>query len=188
MTRELSHVIGIDDAPFHPDHRGDVPLVGAIFSHMRLEGVLTAKVRRDGVNATARIERMVSQSRYGSQLQAVLLQGIAVAGFNVIDIHALHQQLNLPVIVVSRKLPDMQSIRDALLNNVSGGERKWRLIEQAGPMEAAANVYIQCAGISLKLAEVLIRKYAKNSNIPEPLRTAHIIATGLASSDSRQRV
>jgi endonuclease V-like protein UPF0215 family len=188
MTRELSHVIGFDDAPFHQEHRGDVPLVGAVFSHARLEGVLIDKVRRDGANATACIERMISQSRYGPQLQAILLQGIAVAGFNVVDIHALHQRLHLPVIVVSRKLPDMEAIRDALLNNVPGGRRKWRLIEQAGPMELVANVYIQHVGISPGKAGVLIRSSAKNSHIPEPLRTAHLIAAGLVNSNSRQRV
>jgi len=188
MTQVLSHVIGFDDAPFRPEHRGDVPLVGAVFSHMCMEGVLTGKVRRDGVNATSRIEQMVSRSRFAPQLQAVLIQGIAVAGFNVIDIHVLNQRLNLPVIVVSRKLPDMEAIRDALLNNVPGGRQKWRLIEQAGPMESVANVYIQRAGISLGEAGALIRSCAKNSHIPEPLRTAHLIAAGLVNSNSRQRV
>ncbi|MFC1684766.1 DUF99 family protein [Pseudomonadota bacterium] len=188
MTQVLSHVIGFDDAPFRSEHRGDVPLVGAVFSHMRLEGVLTGKVRRDGVNSTSRIEQMVTQSRFAPQLQAVLIQGIAVAGFNVIDIHALNQRLNLPVIVVSRKLPDMEAIKEALLNNVPGGRRKWQLIEQAGPMELVAKVYIQRAGISLGTAEALIRSCAKNSHIPEPLRTAHLIAAGLVNSNSRQRV
>lgn len=188
MSRELSHVIGIDDAPFQPEHRGDVPLVGAVFSRMRLEAVLTCKVRRDGVNATANIEQMISQSRYGPQIQAVLLQGIAVAGFNVIDIQALSQRLGLPVIVVSRKAPDMASIKKALMGAVPGGRRKWQLIEKAGPMELVANVYIQHVGISLGKAGDLIRSFAKNSHIPEPLRTAHLIAAGLVNSNSRQRV
>lgn len=163
-------------------------MVGAVFSHMRLEGVLTGKVRRDGVNATSRIEQMILHSRFAPQLQAVLIQGIAVAGFNVVDIHSLHQRLNLPVIVVSRKLPDMEAIRNALLNKVPGGRRKWRLIEQAGPMELVANVYVQRAGITLNEAADLIRRCAKNSAIPEPLRTAHLIAAGLVNSKSRQRV
>jgi len=188
MTQALSHIIGFDDAPFTPEHRGDVPIVGAVFSHMRLEGVLTGKVRRDGVNATSRIEQMVSESRFAPQLQAVMVQGIAVAGFNVIDIHALNRRLKLPVIVVSRKLPDMEAIRDALLKNVPGGRRKWQLIEQAGPMEMVAKVYIQRAGISRDGAGTLIRSCAKNSHIPEPLRTAHLIAAGLVNSNSRQRV
>ena len=52
MSKRISHVIGFDDAPFAPDFRGDVALVGAVFAGPRLEGVLRGRVRRDGVNST----------------------------------------------------------------------------------------------------------------------------------------
>ena len=188
MNPVLSHVVGFDDAPFLPEHRGDVQLVGAVFSHLCLEGVLTGKVRRDGTNATERIESIILGSRFAPQLQGVLLQGIAVAGFNVIDIQRLNQRLGMPVVVVSRKRPDRDAIKKALLERVSGGLRKWRLIEQAGPMESVAGVYIQRAGISQEQARGLIERFAINGSIPEPLRTAHLIAAGIANSNSRQRV
>ena len=95
----ISHVVGFDDAPFAPGHRGDVPLVGAVFCGNRLEGVLCGKVRRDGANATEELVRLVEQSRFRAHLQAVLLQGIALAGFNVVDLPELHQRLELPVLV-----------------------------------------------------------------------------------------
>lgn len=185
---KLSHVIGIDDAPFARSERGDVPMVGAVFSGMRLEGVLTGRVRRDGANATRRIAEMVAESRFYGQLQLVLLQGIAMAGFNVVDIHALREQLGLPVMVVARRRPDMKAIRRALMTRVPGGARKWRLVEKAGPMEALAGVYVQRAGIDLAHAKWLIERLAVNSDIPEPLRTAHIIAGGVATGESRHRV
>ena len=46
--RPLSNVIGIDDAPFQRSHRGNVGLVGAIFTRHRLDGVVLGQVRRDG--------------------------------------------------------------------------------------------------------------------------------------------
>lgn len=184
----LSHVIGIDDAPFPRTHRGDILMVGAVFSGMRLEGVLTDKVRRDGANATQRIARMIAGSRFYAQLQLVLLQGIALAGFNVVDIHALQRQLGLPVMVVARKQPNMKAIHRALMTRVPGGARKWRLVEQAGPMESVAGVYVQCAGLDLVDAKRVIKLLAINSDIPEPLRTAHIIAGGVETGESRHRV
>jgi endonuclease V-like protein UPF0215 family len=185
---KFSHVIGIDDAPFARSHRGDILMVGAVFSGTRLDGVLTGKVRRDGANATQRIAHMITASRFYAQLQLVMLQGIALAGFNVVDIHALQQRLGLPVLVVARKRPNLKAIRHALLDHVPGGARKWRLVEQAGPMEALAGVYVQRAGLSVQEAKGLVRRLAINSDIPEPLRTAHLIAGGVATGESRHRV
>lgn len=183
----LSHVIGFDDAPFNPDHRGDVLVVGAVFCQLRLEGVLSAKVRRDGANATRVLAGTVSTSRFMPQLQAILLQGIAMAGFNVIDMIALHQRLGIPVIAVVRRQPDMAAIRRALLTQVRGGHRKWALLEQLGPMEAAAGLFVQRAGITLAETETLLKHLAVNSALPEPLRTAHLIAGGIVRGESRHR-
>jgi len=108
MIRTLNHAVGFDDGPFPPDHRGDVDLIGAVFSGDCLVGVLRNRVRRDGANATERIAQVIEESRYLEQLHLVLLQGIAVAGFNVVDIRALAHRLALPVIVVMRKNPDWQ--------------------------------------------------------------------------------
>ncbi len=185
MPHTISHCIGFDDAPFAFGHRGDVMIVGAVFAGLRLEGVLSGKVRRDGANSTRVIVELISRSRFAGHLQAIFVQGIAFAGFNVIDLHGVHDALGIPVIAVARKRPDMQSIRDALERNVRGGCRKWALIEQLGPMIPAAGVYIQAVGISAAHAVRLVEQTAVNSRLPEPLRTAHIIAGGIAEGESR---
>jgi endonuclease V-like protein UPF0215 family len=164
--------------------RGAVLVVGAVFSGGRLEGVLSTRVRRDGADATEAIAAMIASSRFAPQLQAVLLQGIALGGFNVVDVHALSESLAMPVLVVARRLPDMARIR-AALGHVRGGARKWRLIEQAGPMEACAGVFVQRAGLSLAEAEALVETSTVHGHIPEPLRTAHLIAGGVGRGESR---
>lgn len=87
MAGPISNVVGFDDAPFPRAHRGDVLLVGTVCSRTRLDGVLSARVRRDGSNSTDRMIAMVEGSQFAEHVRAVLLQGIAVAGFNVIDVH-----------------------------------------------------------------------------------------------------
>ncbi len=183
-----SHIVGFDDLPFPPTHRGDVGVIGAVFTATRLDGVLFTKVRRDGANATVKLAAAVQTSRFHGHLQLILLQGIALAGFNVVDIHALHQSLGLPVLVVCRRRPDYGAIRQALTTRVRGGKRKWRLIQRAGEMEAMEGVYVQRAGLSRETAAAVIRATAIHSRIPEPLRTSHIIATGLSPWGGRQRV
>src|ERR1700675_4544149 len=54
-----SHVIGVDDAPFAREHRGDVRVVGTAYAGIRLEGVLSARVRRDGANAAKVLAAMI---------------------------------------------------------------------------------------------------------------------------------
>jgi endonuclease V-like protein UPF0215 family len=105
MVKRISHVIGFDDAPFERAHRGDVLIVGAVFAGTRLEGVLSGKVRRDGANATRVLIDLVRRSRFGTHVQAILLQGIAFAGFNVVDVHTVREALKIPVLVVARRAP-----------------------------------------------------------------------------------
>lgn len=187
MAKPLSHVIGFDDAPFARTHRGDVLIVGAVFAGTRLDGVVSGKVRRDGANVTRVLVELMRRTRFGRHMQAILLQGVTFAGFNVVDVHALHEALGIPVLVVARRAPNLNAIRSALLHKVRGGRRKWALIEKLGPMEAVEGVFVQRAGLTLREAAELIRRTARYSALPEPLRTAHLIAGGVTEGESRHR-
>lgn len=187
MSKRLSNVVGFDDAPFPHRHRGDVTLVGTVCSRTRLDGVLRTRVRRDGANATDRMIDVVAGSPFHGHLQAVLLQGIAVAGFNVVDIHRLSQRLERPVLVVARRAPDLDAIADALRRTGRGWQRKWALIEAAGPMEALRGVQVQRAGLTRGQASQLLAATTLHGKIPEPLRMAHLIAGGMTTGISRGR-
>ncbi len=176
MPRRLSNVIGIDDGPFERSHRGDVPVVGVVYARERLDGLVIDRVRRDGANATARLAAMIRQSPFREHLQAVLLGGIALGGFNVVDLGGLHAELGLPVLVVARKAPDYAAIERALRTRVPGGARKWRLIQAAGPMEPLEGVWVQRAGLSTESAAALLRESRGQGRLPEPLRVAHLVA------------
>lgn len=187
MPRRNLHVVGFDDAPFDPGHRGDVPVVGAVFSGGRLDGVLCGRVRRDGANATRVIADLTRRSRFFPQLHAVLLQGIAVAGFNVVDLPELHRLLGLPVIVVCRHKPDQDAVRKALLNRVPGGGRKWQRLQRAGAPHKVGALWLQCAGATPAAAAALLAPLCLSGTLPEPLRAAHLIAGGLARGESTGR-
>jgi endonuclease V-like protein UPF0215 family len=187
VTRHASYVVGFDDAPFDRSHRGDVAIIGAVFNGARLEGVIRGKVRRDGANATSSIARLIERSRFRPSLQAVLLQGVTVAGFNVVDLDALSARLGLPVVAVCRRRPDLDRIQRALLTAVPGGKRKWSLIARLGRVRRHRDVYVQMAGVDWDRAVALVDRFAFNSNLPEPLRTAHLIAAALGRGQSRHR-
>jgi uncharacterized protein len=187
-NKPISHVVAFDDAPFARDHRGDVMIVGAVFAQDRLDGILRGRVRRDGANSAREIVRIVSSSRFAPQLQLVMLQGIAMAGFNVVDVFAVHRALEVPVLVVARHEPDRDSVRRALLSSVPGGRRKWAIIERLGSMEPLEGVWVQRVGIDPCDAAAAIRRFLVHGSLPEPLRVAHIVAGGIATGESRGRV
>lgn len=184
--RGFSHVVGFDDCPFKREYRGDVTVIGAVFANSRLEGVLRGSVRRDGANATRNLVKLIVDSKYADQLQLIMLQGIAFAGFNVVDLPTIHREVDLPVLVVVRRRPRLDRVRSAL-RRVPGGTRKWALIEQLGPPEEAGGVFVQRVGLSLDEAEAAIARHAVHGTIPEPLRTAHLIAGGIGAGQSRGR-
>ena len=187
MPRRISNVVGVDDAPFDRDHRGDVAIVGAVTAGSRLDGVVTGRVRRDGANATDGVARMIAGSRFHAHVQAVLLDGIALAGFNVVDLERLAALLGRPVLAVTRRPPDLAAMERALLTRVPGGARKWRLVRRAGPMEPLAGVWVQRIGLTAREATSLLERLTDQGQLPEPLRLAHILAGGLGRGVSRGR-
>jgi endonuclease V-like protein UPF0215 family len=186
--RVITNVVGFDDAPFARDHRGEVMLVGAVCSRTRLDGVLSGRVQRDGTDSTRRMVQLVSGSQFTEHVRAVLLQGIAVAGFNVVDVEQLHEELGVPVLVVARRPPDLEAMRVYLEHRVRGARRKWRLIRAAGPMEPMRGIWVQRTGIGPRGAEQLLAATTLHGKIPEPLRLAHLIAGGVTAGKSRGRV
>ncbi len=186
MAPPITNVVGFDDAPFARTHRGDVLLVGTVVSRTRLDGVISTRVRRDGTNATDRIVQLIGRTQFTGHIRAVLLQGIAVAGFNVIDLHRLHETLGIPVVAVARRQPDFAAIQRAL-SHLQGGKQKWKLIERLGPMEPIRSVFVQRAGIELADTKALLKLTTLHGNLPEPLRLAHLIAGGVTTGQSRGR-
>lgn len=162
-------------------------VVGCVFCRTRLDGIVCSKVRRDGANSTVRIVEMIEGSQFVEHVQAILLLGIALAGFNVVDIRGLNERTGLPVLVVVRKKPNLSRIRGTLLSKVPGGARKWRLIERAGPVEPLRSVFVQRAGLSMEQARSLFAATTLHGNVPEPLRSAHLIAGGVTDGASRGR-
>ncbi len=188
MRPRLVNCIAFDDCPFPRDFKGHVQIVGTVYGGNRLDGVLTGQVEKDGTDAAMRIVEIVRNSRFYQHCNLIMLQGICLGGFNVVDARLIQREISRPVLVVARKEPDYQAIKDALLRKIPDGDKKWQIIQNLGPMEPCKNCFIQRVGLDYPEAEAVIDFFCVNSNIPEPLRTAHLIAGALGRGSSRGRV
>ncbi|KPV64577.1 MAG: hypothetical protein AOA66_0110 [Candidatus Bathyarchaeota archaeon BA2] len=184
-------VLGVDDGIFVPHTKSKVNVIGVVYrGGYWLDGVMRTEVIVDGMDATEKIASMIKKSPHYNQLRVVVLDGITFAGFNMVDINELFKRIDLPVIAVTREKPDLVQIKKAL-ENLPERERRWNAIESAGKIikvqtrNTEEAVYMQIAGVSQKDAEKILRNTSTRSNIPEALRVAHIIASGLARSEEK---
>jgi hypothetical protein len=179
-------VLGVDDGDFVPHTKGLVSIVGVVYrGGYWLEGVMRTEIEVDGMDATEKIAGMIKNSPHCDQLRVIMLNGITFAGFNVIDIKELFEMVKLPVVAIVREKPDLDEIKKAL-KNLPEYENRWTAIKNAGKIfkvlsrKASGPIYMQIAGISESDAKTIVKNTSTRSSVPEALRVAHIIASGLA--------
>jgi len=178
-------VLGIDDGVFKPHSKEMVDVVGVVFRGGRwLDGFMHTRVQVDGNDATEKLAEMITHSPHYPQLRVIMLNGVTLAGFNIVDIKEFHEKVKLPIIAVTRDKPDFEDIKKAL-KNLPESEKRWKAIERAGKMikvhtrEREEPIYVHVAGVSEETAKRILMNTSTRSNIPEALRVAHIIASGL---------
>lgn len=181
-----TRVVAFDDGNFKPRTKGTAILIGVVYrtDHM-VEGILSDSIGIDRLDSTEKIIHSVSKSRFYEQLSAVMLSGINFAGFNIADTEALNKKLKLPVIIVLRKRPDFKKIFSALKKFPDSGKRI-SLIKKSGKIRNCGKIFFQVKGASPEDAAILIRRCIIHSEMPEPIRLAHIIASGVSSGESKR--
>lgn len=188
--KSKSRFLGIDDGPFHFGD-DEVPLVGvAVQAPAYIEGVLMARAHVDGRDATERILGMIRGSRYREGLRMVLLNGIAVGGFNVVDVDGLQRELDVPVVTVTRRAPDLDAIRNALRRKFDDWEERWSLI-QRHPIEAITTrhtpLHVTYVGATRREVIEGLALTTVRGALPEPLRVAHLVAAATVKGESHGR-
>ena len=184
MLKKEIRVVGIDDAPFDKFKKGQVMVIGAVFrGGSWLDGILSTKVNIDGNNATKKITEMINKCKYKPQLQCIFLDGIAVGGFNIIDVKQLSRKTKHPVMVIIRKKPDIKKIKETLIKIKK--KNKIKLLDKAGSVIPIGKIYVQLSGLNIEKAKEILKITCTRSLIPEPVRIAHLIASGITFGESR---
>ncbi|MEW6221748.1 MAG: DUF99 family protein [Candidatus Hadarchaeota archaeon] len=186
-------ILGVDDGPLDAPGK-EVPLVGVVFRGGKwIDGVLKTTVTKDGTDATEKLVEMVGGSRHLEQLRVVMVDGVTFAGFNVIDVREVFRRLSIPVIVVSREMPNLGDILKAV-RHLPEWRKRWLALKKAGKIHRLeirrrkGAVYIQAVGLKLEDAARIVQLSSTRSLVPEPLRAAHMIATAMVKGESHGRV
>ena len=178
-------VLGVDDGIFSPHRKGFAPIIGVVFrGGYWLDGVMSTRVEVDGFDAGKKIASMIVNSPHHKQLRVIMLDGVTFAGFNVVDIKKLNAETQLPVIAITRNRPNLKKIREAL-ENLPKSEKRWKAVVNAGKIFQVSTrarderVYMEIAGILKEDARKIVQLTSTRSSVPEALRVAHLIASGI---------
>jgi uncharacterized protein len=187
MIKPGVRIIGIDDGPFDRERRGPVVVAGAVYrGGSEFDGLLVTRVRKDGFDATDKLCAMLEGSKFLPQLHYAMLDGIALGGFNVVDVPRLAASTGLKVIVVVRRRPDLDAVKRALARTTRH-EARLGILERAGEILPVGRLFCQLSGLDVDEAAQLLEMTCTRSHLPEPLRAAHLIAGAIVTGQSGRR-
>lgn len=179
-------VMGFDDAPFEKRPGAPVDVAGVVCAGTRFEGLVWGTATRDGDDATAVMRDLLLGSKYAEQVHLVLIDGLAVGGFNLVDLPALAAAVERPCVAVMRRRPDMPAIRRALAR-FDDVERRLGLIARAGTIHEDGPFVFQVAGEEPAVIGRALAALTDRGHVPEALRIAHLIGAAVKLGESGRR-
>ena len=182
----IIRAIGFDDAPFRRGRRGPVGVVGVVCAGTRFEGLVFGHLRQDGWNATEVLLRLLSGGKFLPQLHLVLLDGIAMGGFNVVDLPRLAAGLGRPCLAVMRRAPDLGAV-EAAVRRLPRARARLDLLRRAGSIHRAGGFVFQVQGAAPDEAAAALARLTDRGAVPEPLRLAHLVGSAIETGESGRR-
>jgi len=177
-------VIGIDDSPKGRD--GKVLVAGVIYRGGTIEGILSTHVIFDGDDSTRKTITMLKRSRFAEQVKIIMLNSIMLGGLNVVDINKVSKEFGAPVIAITRHLPRMEKVKKAI-SHVKNERSKLKRLAAAGESiefrVGGTRRFAQFAGVSEHEVQTIFDSVGL-----EPVRLAHIIASGIITGESKGRL
>jgi hypothetical protein len=191
IPKEETRILAWDDGSFDRGQKGKIPLVGVVFrGGSFMDGLIKREVEIDGTDAEQVIIEAIRATKF-KDLRVMMTDGITFGGFNTVNIRNIYQQTGLPVIAVNRKAPDFPAFMRALDKFPDSAVRK-KAVSDSGDIQwvdvkaegMEGNLAVQTSGIGIEHARRILRLTCMHALMPEPLRIAHLIATGLVKGES----
>ena len=184
--KEGVRILAVASGPIYERKKRTTLLVGIIGRIGTIEGVLSDRIIVDGNDASSKIIKMARKSRFGDQIKLIAINGIALAGLNVVDVKNVEHRTGIPVVVLTRKKPDFKALEKALMNSREGRDlinskiAVVKALNSERPFKRAHSFYIQ-SDEKIDHGKVVETAF-------ELLRLAHMIANGVSTGISKGRI
>lgn len=172
-------ILGIDDTAFSLEDE-EATLAGVVYRGTEfIEDIKFTNVDVDGYNATKKVLNLFRKCNNNQQIKAVIIDGISLAGFNIVDIYEISEQIDKPVISVTSNRPDPERFRK-IMEKTGNRDQRFENFETHTTLELeVGEVFVQFAGTDIEEVKQIIELSIIHGLMPEPIRVAHMIGQGL---------
>jgi uncharacterized protein len=182
--KEGVRIMAVSCAPLD---REKTRVVGVISRKGYIEGILSAYVTVDGTDSAVVIAKMLKNSRFWDQVRLIAVNGIGVAGLNILDVEGVERATHTKVLSITRGKPHPAELINALktYSKLGGADvsNRVKLVEKMKDLNEfrLEGLYSQT---SLDRADA--KRFARDAF--ELLRVAHLIASGVSKGESKGRI
>jgi len=147
-----------------------------------IDGFVFGSATLEGDDATETILKMYDELQR-PDISYVLISGLIVSMYNIIDIKKLYDSLKIPIIGISYN--DSQGIEDALKHHFPNSfESKITAYHKLGKREkitlsTSHDVFVRKEGCTLSDVTHLLDELTLHGSIPEPIRVSQLLAKTL---------
>ena len=147
-----------------------------------IDGFIFGSATLEGDDATDTILEMYDKLQR-PDISYVLISGMIVSMYNIINIKKLYDSLKIPIIGISYN--DSMGIEDALKHHFPNSfESKISAYQKLGKREkitlnTSHDIFVRNEGCTLGEVKLLLDKLTLHGSIPEPIRVSQLLAKTL---------
>src|ERR671922_423304 len=138
----------------------------------------------EGINKSASIISM-HRSLARDDINCILLDGLVISMYNIIDGERVAGETGLPVIAIT--FEDSKGLEDSIRHHFEDWRGKLLQYQKLGRREQVAlktgkNLFIRCWGLNQRKAVVILDSFTLQGSMPEPIRVAKLAARSHANA------
>jgi uncharacterized protein len=154
-------------------------LAGVVMrADLRVDGLAYACATVGGDDATKAVLK-ICHDLDRPDVNVLLLSGVAVSWFNIIDIEEVFKEIQKPLICLTYE--ESPGLEDYIREYFPQPEEKLHSYVRLGTrmsvrLRTGFEVYMRAFGLSADDARILLNKFTLDGRIPEPVRVARLVA------------
>lgn len=147
-----------------------------------IDGFVFGTATLDGDDATETILKMYDDLNR-PDVSYILISGLIISLYNIIDIKKIHDSLQIPIIGVTYN--ESEGIEDAIKHHFPDSyDSKIKQYQQLGSrdkikLHTSSDIFVRREGCDLHDVKLLLNELTLQGSFPEPLRVAQLLAKSL---------